>query len=357
MRMKKSALLASFALVAAASSGIADAQNVRILGRFVRNDAQSFTIAWPASGFEARLDGEKLTATIDDGGTANWLNVEVDGQVGALHLEKGVNTYTLFDGEPGIHTIRVTRRTAATSGRTKFISLDAKGQLTPTPMPDRRILVIGNSADSGFGVEGQDRTCKYTPVTQNADLAYSALAARDLGADLELIAMDGKGLVKDYAGEGAHMDEIAWRVMPDSPQLWPNEAFEPQAIVVNLGTNDFAHGDPGKAFTDAYSAMIQRLHAHWPDAEVFVVTGAMPDAANYPAMSAAVRASVQNRIDAGDTKIQFIEFKLPAAGRRYGCDWRPGIDAQKAMAATLEAAIRTRIGWTVSAGSAGEALR
>src|SRR6185295_13188435 len=127
-------LIPALALMAAAI-GAAEAQSVRILGRSEPNPAGGFIVNWPSSGFEARLNGTRLTATIQDSGR-NWLNVEVDGVVTPLELKQGAATYTLFSGPFGHHTIRVTRRTGAPVGSLRILDIRADGHLEPTPAPD-----------------------------------------------------------------------------------------------------------------------------------------------------------------------------------------------------------------------------
>ena len=320
-------------------------QGVRVLGRSMPNAAGGFVIQWPGSGFETTLDGTLLTATIDDYGD-NWLNVEVDGAVRKLDLLPGVNTYTLFSGAPGAHTIRVTRRTGSPVGPTRFLDIRAKGTLAPTEAPERRILVIGDSITSGYGVECLDRSVGYTHDTENADLAYPALLAKSFGADLQSVSVNGRGLVRNYAGDDPSMDTVAWRMLPDSAVVWPVSSWQPQVIVVNLGTSDFAAGDPGDGFDAAYVALIRRLRSSWPDAHIFAAFGSMLDAENYAAARASILGAAEAaRLD-NDPHVAFIELKPTPAPLRYGCDWHPGLDAHKAMAAQLRAPIQKALRWT-----------
>jgi Carbohydrate esterase 2 N-terminal len=82
-------------------TGMAHAEGVRILGRYMASPTGGFTVQWPASGFEATFTGAQLVATIEDWGS-NWFNIEIDGAVTTLDLQPGVNTYTpvLGSGRP-----------------------------------------------------------------------------------------------------------------------------------------------------------------------------------------------------------------------------------------------------------------
>jgi lysophospholipase L1-like esterase len=212
--------------------------------------------------------------------------------------------------------------------------------------PGRRILVIGDSITSGYGVEGLDRTCAYSHATQNADLAYPALTARTFGADLHSISVDGRGLVRNYEGDDPSMDQVAWRVLPDSTSRWPAAAYEPQVVVVNLGTSDFTDGDPGEGFDNAYIGLLGKLRAAYPVARIYAAFGPMLDGESYDAARASIYAAVEERRLDRDARVSFVEFPSAVEGRRFGCDWHPGLDAHRAMASRLEDLIEKDLGWT-----------
>jgi lysophospholipase L1-like esterase len=336
-------LLCSFALMAAAA-GAAEAQNVRILGRSTPIPTGGFIVQWPNSGFETRLVGKSVIATIEDDGN-NWLNVEVDGQLSQIALNPGVNTYRLFSGAMGTHTIRVTRRTGSPSGVTRFIEIRADGALQKTETPEKRILVIGDSVTSGYGVEGLDRTCSYSRATHNAELTYPAITARAFGADLQSISVDGGGLVRNYEGDDLTMKTLAWRTLAEYTTLASVTVWKPQVIVINLGANDFSAGDPGDTFDEAYTTLLRKLRYAWPEAQIYGAIGGMLHGETYKAARSSVFGAVEEVRTAGDQKTHFIEFTPSAAGRRYGCDWHPGMDAQKSMAAQLETVLGKDLGW------------
>ena len=331
------ALLAMSALSPAAS-----AQPIRPLGRVDAIDISSFNIEWPMSGFEARFDGSTLTAVIEDTGK-NWLNVDVDGKVQAVALKEGRHAYTLYSGLEGPHTIRVTRRTGAQEGPTTFATISGHN-LRPTQASDRQILVIGDSIASGYGVEGVNQWCHFSQDTQNAGLAWPALLAKALGADLQVLSVDGRGLYRNYDGDAPTMASLMWRVVPSEDAIWRG-GYAADVVIVSLGTNDFAAGDPGEAFTDAYAATLAKLRATYPQASIIATIGGMLEKPKLNAAKTAIAAAVTARRKSGDTRTSFIFLDPPSRGHRFGCDWHPGKDAQAYMAQTLQAAVARALDW------------
>ena len=343
MEMKRLPCILAPLLLFAAATGAAEAQNVRSLGRTVTDSFGGLTIQWPASGFEAHFEGDSVRARIEDYGD-NWLNVEVDGKTTRIDLQPGVHDYELFSGRPGPHTIKVARRTGSLTGPTRFGSIKAD-KLTPTEEPARRIMVIGDSIASGFGVEGKDRTCPYSYDTHNAEMAYPSVLARTFGADLQSVSVDGHGLFRNYSGDGETMRTIAWRTTQDVATPWPTISWKPQVIVVGLGTMDFAAGDPGDEFDAAYVSLLRKLRYAWPEAEIYGAIGGLLYGDTYKSAKSSISWAVETVRNAGDSKTHFVEFTPPATGHRYGCDWHPGIDAQKFMAGQLQAAVTKDLGW------------
>lgn len=342
MFMQMNRLIACVAATVA-FAGAANAQNVRILGRSEIIAGGGFAIQWPSSGFEATFEGGTLKATIYDWGS-NWLNVEVDGVQSKLELDEGTQTYTLFQGAVGPHKIRVTRRTGTDVGVTRFENIEADA-LKPTTAPDRRMLVIGDSYASGFGVEGPNEKCTSTHAIQNSDLAFPALTAKAFGADVHVVAADGRGLIRNFAGHAATMGTLAWQTLADGDTAWAALAYDPQVVVLNLGTNDFTESDPGAPFDDAYVYTLRRLRVAYPKATIIASIGGSLWGKRFTAAKTSISDAVDFLNKEGDANVKFVEFKLTAGQGRYGCDFHPGVRGQSEMAAALEQEIEKTLGW------------
>ena len=343
--MKRSIAISTCILFALAFPGSASALDVRVLGRSILDESGGFALQWPGSGFEAQFRGTTLTTSIEDYGQTSF-NVEIDGRISRLDLTPGSHNYTLFKGSSGDHTIRVTRRTNANAGVTRIGLVRSDGTVQPTASPERRMLVIGDSVSSGSGVEGADQSCTYSRATQNHDAAYGALTARTFGADLHTLAVDGAGLVRNYGGAKSSITSQIKRTLPDDPRPWDVAAFQPQVIVVYLGSNDFSGGDPGPDFGLAYVQILGDLRRDYPRAQIYAAVGPMLAGSAYTRARDAIRAAIRARRALEDFNAELIEFQPPRSAREFGCDWHPGLDAQKNIAETLQGAIARDRVWS-----------
>jgi lysophospholipase L1-like esterase len=118
----------------------------------------------------------------------------------------------------------------------------------------------------------------------------------------------------------------------------------PDVVVIALGTNDFAGGDPGQGYVDAYQRFITdsvRLHA--PGVPILLATS--------PMMSGAGRTKMRSYLDAiaahfADPKITVVDIpEQLAATDGVGCDYHPNQTTARKSANALVPAIRSATGW------------
>jgi lysophospholipase L1-like esterase len=327
-----------------ALSAHADTKGVRQIGR-VSQGGGAMEVHWSGSGFETVLQGSKLEATIEDSGE-NFLSIEVDGQTFVLDLDPGRFVYTLFSGEPGSHTVRVTRRTSPIAAPTRISAIRSDGKLSAPPAPERRMLVIGDSISAGFGVDGEGPNCSFTYATQNQGRTYAALTARAFGAELYNLSVDGRGLVRNWDNASLPtLRELYKRRVPNSLSLWPAQANPVDVVVLHAGTNDFSGHRPGDSFTTAYQETLADLRASNPDAMIYALTGPSLSGEERSMLVNAVRGVVMARTQAGDSKVRFMDLQSAEGAHAWGCQWHPGVDTHAAIADKLQASIREELKW------------
>lgn len=323
-----------------------DEREIHLIGRFERSDPARPAFDWSGSAIAARFDGGEIAVTLEDSGS-NIFAVTIDGQPRPdLVTRPGIETYPLASGlGAGPHDLRLTRRTEASFGVNRLIDLSGATLIATPPETDRLIELVGDSITCGYGVLGDGPTCAFSPETESEPDAYGALTAAALGAHHSAIAWSGKGMLRNYGGDPIDtMPELYPRTLAGDPNSAWTAASPPAVVVIHLGTNDFAQGDPGPEFVDRYDAFVVAVRTRYPDATLL--------AALSPMLSGAARLRAADYLDEviaraaarGDGKVETIEFAEQVL-EELGCDYHPGRLTHQQMAATLTARIRAITGW------------
>ena len=71
----------------------------------------------------------------------------------------------------------------------------------------RKMIVIGDSINIGYGVEGED-PCPYSADTENVLHAYGYLTATRLSSLVHVIAWSGRGVVRNYGEEPGEVGSL-----------------------------------------------------------------------------------------------------------------------------------------------------
>jgi lysophospholipase L1-like esterase len=320
---------------------------VHYVGRVDTSDPKAARFAWSGSGAVVRFTGTTVSVKLAGG---QEYTVVVDGSVkpkltamdGANLLASGLSA--------GEHVVELYRRTEANLGESQLLGFDfADGQLLAPPAVTRRLEVIGDSITCGYGDEGADMSCGFTPQTENHYLSYAAIAARNLKAELSTVAWSGKGVVCNYGDDATScMDPLPKyydRTLPDrDDSTWDFSRFQPDAVVINLGTNDFStDSDPDQAtFEAAYKQLLGRIRTAYPEAHILCTNGPMLNGADLDKLRMYLEHVVQ---DLNDPKVTTFEITPQDGSDGYGCDWHPSLARHEKVAATVTAAVKAAVGW------------
>jgi lysophospholipase L1-like esterase len=325
---------------------------VRYIGRFDMTDPNRPTAEWSGSAMEARFSGPSVSVRL--GGSSIYFEVVLDGVVQPVLQTTGAPSYPIASGlGAGTHEVLVFRRNEASAGPSQFLGFDfgTGGKLLPPLVPPRRIEVIGDSISAGFCDETANTSAPFTTATENEYLAYGPLTARALNADIHVIAWSGKGMYRNLGGTTTETVPILWeRTIPtDTASSWDPSKWIPDAVVINLGTNDYNSGpDPSTAYQATYLQFVTRLRSVYPGAFIFCAVGPMAGGAKYAATKTAIDNVIAMRQAAGDSHLQLVEFPTLACGPNgsgCGCSGHPNVAEHATMAKTLEAVMRSSLGW------------
>lgn len=250
-------------------------ENVTFIGRtFFDRDENAMFFNWTGAGFELTFRGTKVGAVLEgradyfptEGTNIPWLAVFLDDArtpTRIFDVQDGARLYTFFESpEPETHTLRVVKRSENTKGRVCIRSLEVEGDLLPPKVrPGKtRLEFIGDSITCGYGNE-TDETGLFKTALENGFRTYSAVTAALLNAEYHSICISGIPLCNSYDEDFtislpefsdfrptrramedyyAYTDRFQQEMsgVASGFEEWDFTRFQPDAIVVNLGTND-----------------------------------------------------------------------------------------------------------------------
>ncbi|KAM6529259.1 hypothetical protein FALCPG4_007406 [Fusarium falciforme] len=314
-------------------------------------------LTWPSTGVSFTFDGTKATIGINTVTGTSSVDLIIDG--GDPILIGNVNGTSISTPAlpKGTHTVELRKRSESSLGSFRITDVDTDGILIPTTLPKRKIEIIGDSISVGYGLDGV-LPCTDSAILQNNGKTYGAVAARALGADYSVIAWSGKGLIRNYASTPPDP-------LPPMPVLYTRygandkdnsfsfpKPWRPDAVVINLGTNDFSYlgvrdpVDPAD-LTKALVVFVGSIHSHYPKAHFFFVSSPMLSD-NYPSEADAQKSTSVQMLKNAIRQLRGVRTHLvdwPSQGSEVGCDYHPNEATQFQGGALLEASIKLALGW------------
>jgi lysophospholipase L1-like esterase len=322
---------------------------VRFIARVDLSDPKGPRFAWSGSTALARFTGSSIGVRL--GGKANYYDIRIDGMLQpTLVTSANKEDYPLATNLPaGPHELSVFKRTEAREGVTTFLGLilDPAGALLPPSAPSgRRLEIVGDSTTTGYGDEGKSSNCPFSPATENYDVAYGAVAARAVNAELITIAWSAKGIYRNFAGDMTEtMPVLYGRALPDPSSKWDYASWIPDAVLINLGSNDFQQGDPGQGYVTTYTAFIHRLRGYYPQAFILCAVGPKLSGKQLDGARTYVQGIVSAVNSAGDMRVGFLELPQAEPADGYGCGGHASIATHKRMGDVLAAELKSKLGW------------
>lgn len=244
---------------------------VRWVGRYEAvADKGDVRFDWSGTYADFVFTGSRLEIKVSDSGK-NYFNIFVDGVRSVVRTEGEQQTVLLFEGSHATHRVRLQRRTEGFNGLTTLHSFTTDGTLVAdtAPRPTRHIEFIGDSLTAGYGTDSASGDEPYTAETQNCDFAYGCYVARYFGADYNLVAHSGQGMVRNYGDPNPTSDytmidryDQLFDEADKGAQKWTfGSTYTPDLVVIFLGTNDFSTKPwPSfEQFSEGYKALIAKV--------------------------------------------------------------------------------------------------
>lgn len=326
-------------------------------GRIERIDS-SIRFSYTGVSIQARFTGNRCKVLLSDTGKTgwhNWYNVWIDDQPLQVIDIGTKDGFDLTLKKKVIHHLHIFKRTEGFVGVAEFKGLILEPHATLLPLPldsSKKIEFIGNSITCGYGNEGTEPTCHFSPKTENGYMSYSAITSRLLNVKYTAIAYSGKGLVKNYdVGDTVTMPMLYKHTMHSlASPLWNFTSWVPDVVVINLGTNDFARSTPDSAlFVSHYVQFLQRIRTFYPKAHLFCIEGCMTrddwpkGIASFTLVMRYIEAAVKEA-NLQDERV-YAYFPTSLQEGEMGCDWHPKVIRHQKMAEELSAFIKSKTGW------------
>lgn len=311
-------------------------------GRTVGTD-DGLAYQWPGVHFQTRFSGDGVLFEVGPGDVI--LHVEADGARIASLRKPAPGRYRIAGLGPGEHRVRIDAATESQAGPNRFggfLLPPGSAPLAP-PQATRRIEFIGDSHTVGYGSASGGRDCSDAQVWETTDttLAFGPRLAAAYGADYRVNAISGRGIVRNYGGmPGDTLPQAyPWLLFDHSVREAGPADWQPQLVVIALGTNDFStplaagerwatrqalHQD----YEQIYAGFVRMLRARYPQAYFLLWATDLADgeiAAETGKVAAALRQGGDDRIG----------FATVAGLAMDACHWHPSAADHRRIAEVL----------------------
>lgn len=279
-----------------------------------------------------------------------------------ITLSKRENHIVLFDSpvEKTV-TVSVMKFSEAAFGYAGFKSLELDGDLlsspeSPATASQLKLEFIGDSITCGYGIEGVWEKDTFTTQQERPDKAYAFLTAKALGAQVQLCSWSGIGLISNYVDpETIMLPDTHWLMQANwpytdkslslrlgiEPEVWDGAGYEPDIVVIHLGTNDISWvrgmEERRLEYTAQLRQLIEAVHRRSPRAKICCCLGIMGEQLN---------ASVEEAVnlfkkDFPNVAAKAVLFTQQLEEDGIAADWHPSAVTHKKAAELLAEALRT----------------
>lgn len=347
--------------------------NVKRIGRNLLVGDVLWT-ALSASGVSFSFTGKDLEVTIQGSNNAliedNHINyarvaVFVNGErVVDDCIDCAKRSYKVFNGEnvqnAQVQIMKVSESPMSAVG-IEPLSCDDEAIISPVPAKARTIEFIGDSITCGYGTDDPDLAHTFSTKTEDVTKAYAYKTAMLLDADYSLFSASGYGIISGYTpdpnvrtadelippyyeSQCFSRDTFGEAGFPDKIP-WDFAEYQPDVIVINLGTNDdsFCQEDKEKQeeYVTQYIAFLKTVRKNNPNAEIFCVLGLMGDRL-YPRVCEVAEKYTK---ETGDTHVNTVHIPEQDGSVGYVVDYHPLPQFHTMAAEVVAAAIKEKMNW------------
>lgn len=233
--------------------------NIKILGRTI-NSSDSVDLVWTGSGVEMNIKASELWLCVEAPYESfeNWIAVEINGEILQRRpLDKEKSWIQIFRGmnSENVTHVRILKETQANSADPNaFISIyeyKTDGVTVPLSQSKMKIEFIGDSINSAEGAIGAKADMDWISQYFSHVNSYPYFVGKKLDAEIRVFSQSGFGLYISWDNDRTHAVppyyEKICSIMGKGAvynkgfnEKWDFSSWQPDYIVINLGTNDEA---------------------------------------------------------------------------------------------------------------------
>ncbi|MCR5106547.1 MAG: SGNH/GDSL hydrolase family protein [Lachnospiraceae bacterium] len=338
-----------------------------------RNDIPLF---WNGSGIEVNVSGSELWIELDTDCDLYepWISTEINGAfMSRQMLLPGHQKLCLFRGlDPNtVKNVHFNRELQAMSEddvcHIIIKGLESDGSFYPIEPKKYRLEFIGDSITSGEGTYGFTSDVDWVSMYMSSSINYAVMTSKMLNADYRLISQGGWGVYTGWDNNRNHaipkyydkISGLSWGIENEklgASKLNDFSSWIPDAIIVNLGTNDasafvqppFPDPETGETykqrteedgsyneedlsnFRNAVISFIKLLRKHNPSSHILWAYGML----GYDLSLPIAMAVSDYRRETGDDNVFYLQ--LPNTKEdSYGAHMHPGVKSHKLASEVL----------------------
>lgn len=236
---------------------LSDIPYVKVHGR-TTGSLSPLVLFWTGSAIELNAAGSELWVEVEAhyDQYEPWISILINGApVSRMMVTAGRHWICVFRGMNGqaVKNVRIVKDVQAMSGdlgcSLRIHAVKGDGAFHPTAQASHRIEIIGDSITSGEGAIGAKQEEDWIPMWFSAIDNYTAMTADALNADYRVISQSGWGVLTSWDNNPhnnipAYYEQVCGVLAgADNEALGAHEpndfaAWQPDVVVVNLGTND-----------------------------------------------------------------------------------------------------------------------
>lgn len=319
---------------------------IRVRGRHTEFDG-CLAFDWVGSGFAFNFSGTGFILSLGkfESDSVAYVKVIIDGSRRQRFAVVNGSEKLIIEGlshkRHRVEVLKVTESIAKLCFD-EIVLLGNGAQLQNPPYNNpKKLEFIGDSITCGYGVIGPATQPSYHTYQQDNTYSYAFLTAEKLGAEGRYISVSGKGIFCNCECNRDDVKAVEYYEYQSRTGGICNDGWEPDVLVINIGTNDGAGNAPKEDFAVAAREMLEKARARYENAHIIWLYGMMNNG-----YAEIIRETVR-KFNEEDKKIHFLLVEpITAESMEVGANGHPNVRANVRVSKILAKKIRSLTGWS-----------